>query len=179
MNFESDDGFVISIDPGTTKAGVALFDLSEQKLDSVHTIKGLGYELDVKDKIEKALAEIVWDKCHRHVGSSIVLIELPAARYYGRPAVPIIKVLHQIVYMVQALSRWAEGVILVDSFDWNFKAEGKKGRQYTDKEKEGQFLEAFPQYQPRQTNSDERDAALMGLWFIQHHAQLLLDDYVT
>lgn len=179
MDFESDDGFVISIDPGTKQMGIALFDLSQQRLAGVHTIKDMGYDAGVKDRIEKALSELVWDKYHRHVSSSVVLIELPPARTYGRPGVPIIKVLHQIVYMVHALARWAEKVILVDAFEWNYKEKGNKGRQYTDSEKELKFLQVFDQYKPRQTNKDERDAALMGLWLIQNHPQLLLDDYVT
>jgi hypothetical protein len=175
----NEEGFVISIDPGLNQCGIALFDMSQQRLAGVHTIKDLGYGAEVKEKIEKALAEIVWDGYHRYVASSIVLIEIPAARYYGRPAIPIIKILHQIVYMVQALSRWAERVVLIDSFEWNYKAEGGKGRQYTDKQKEKQFLSTFTRYKPRQTNKDQRDAALMGLWVIQERPHLIIDDYVT
>jgi len=167
---------IISLDPGTARMGVAVFN-DQFELMGLDTIKALGFESDLKREFEEALSELIFKKYKRTVGDAIVLIELPSPRYYGRPSISIIKLLHQIVYMVQTLSRWADGVHLIDSYDWNYKDHGNKGRQYSDQEKKELFLETFPEYS--RTNTDVRDAALMACWCMENKPELFTDDYET
>ncbi len=170
--------YVLSIDPGTDKMGVALLYLDQD--DSIEVVgtkvlKKIGAtEEAIKEAGRLINAEWIrgkdleWDDI-------IVIIEAPAARWYGRSnTTAILKLWWQVYFFLRYYKKKAMDVYAINSFDWNIKVhESGLKNQYSDAEKLELFKAIFPDFPigRRKTSEwgskDTRDASLMGVWFIK------------
>lgn len=161
---------VLAIDPGTAQLGWALIQcqgLGGRHIRRMGTIRGADTPLGCHEAFTRILRA-----CHPHF-PTVVLLEVPAARYYGRGnSSNLCKVCQQVCFLAQSvhmaflLASQQPFVDYVDSYEWNqyMPAGTGRHRQFADKDKAAVFSDVFGHWKD-ETNNHERDAALMGHWW--------------
>lgn len=169
--------YVLSIDPGTDKMGIALLRLDDSEITMAGEMRLT--KVDPTEEGIKEVGRLVNAAWVRNKDLSwediIVIVECPAARWYGRSnTTAILRLWWQAYYFFKYYAKKARDVFAVNSFDWNVKVQESGLRnQYTDAEKLELFKMIFPKFpEGRKKNTmwgskDIRDAALMGVWFIK------------
>lgn len=149
---------LLSIDPGPKQIGIAL--IENGRVTGLSTRKDVGH---IQQDVVEAAASIL--PMAKNLDGTIaddviIVIEIPAARYYGKGnSTDLMKLWHQILFLTKEFMAAGCNVLHQNSYDWN----KKNNTQYTDKEKKVQF-ESITRSGFKSSNKDNRDAALMGLW---------------
>jgi hypothetical protein len=154
--------YLLAIDPGTRRLGVALF--HKKKLKATNTFQNIGHD---KESIKVLVKELDGFMLEHKVKWNHVLtiIETPAPRWYGKGnTTSILKILWQVLTILLEFFRLGRLVDVVDSFEWNKYKRGNLWVQHKDDAKKEQFINLFPNAPTG--NTDTRDAALMGHWYL-------------
>lgn len=153
---------LLSIDGGTADLGWALLQQRAQQtsISRMGTLKNLGHDAA---PCEEAAA-LILKLCQPH-HPSVVIIEMPADRYFGRDnSATLCRLFQQACRLGVGFS----SVPLpeyVDAFQWQARKLGGKEAMMNDAQKLQIFSSVFSHWQ-QQTNNHERDAALMGHWWL-------------
>lgn len=157
---------ILAIDPGLANIGVALLTTDKELVDS-KVIKNVRNRFINVDPCLREMIELIieHDEDFDIRNDIMVAIEVPAPAYFGRAnSVSLISLFWQILWLHEGFLRLGFDVQLIESTEWNRSDSG--GKQMSDAVKKEKFYELFPDQ--GRTNADVRDAALIGIWMIDH-----------